>query len=171
MDFFYNCEIKRNFKEILDVEFDVDTVLNVGGKEYKIKARIDRVDINEDGTRYIIDYKTGKADNPLYKNFIENCNFTREIVASNIKSFQLIIYKYLYEQKYGKQIDNCALYSIKECKMYNLFNDKQDKEKNFELTIKQLKYIISDINSDEPFRSENYDTVNCEKCPYFYLCR
>ena len=171
LDLLYNNETKRNFKEILNAEFDVDSMISIDGKDYKLKARIDRIDINEDGTRYIIDYKTGKADNPLYKNFIEDCSFTREIIANNIKSFQLIIYKYLYEKKYGNQIDNCIIYSIKDCKVYSLFDEKSDKVNVFDSTIKQLKYIISEINSDEPFRSEIYDNVNCEKCPYFYLCR
>lgn len=171
MDFFYDNEIKRNFKEVINVEFDVNSVLKIGDKAYKLKARIDRADVNEDGTRYIIDYKTGKADNQLYKSFVDSSTFTREIVAKNIKSFQLIIYKYLYEQKYGTQIDNCIIYSIKDCKKYDLFDEKKDKTDIFKSTIKQLKYIVSEINSDEPFRSESYDNVNCEKCPYFYLCR
>ena len=171
MDFFYNNEIKRKFKEVLNVEFDADSVLNINGKDYNLKARIDRADINEDGTIYIIDYKTGKAEPPLYKTFIEDCDFTREIIAGNIKSFQLIIYKYLYEKKYGKQIDNCLIYSIKDCKRYALFNEKSDNLRLFDSTIKQLKYIISEINGDEPFRSEFYDDVKCERCPYFYLCR
>jgi len=171
MNVFYDNEIKRKFKEVLNAEFDVDSVLNVDGKDYKLKARIDRVDMNEDGTICIIDYKTGKAETSLYKNFIEDCDFTREIVADNIKSFQLIIYKYLYEEKYGKQIDNCLIYSIKDCKTNALFNEKNDKINTFDSTIRQLKYIISEINSDEPFRSEIYDNVKCETCPYFYLCR
>ncbi|MBO7431687.1 MAG: PD-(D/E)XK nuclease family protein [Elusimicrobia bacterium] len=171
MDFFYENEIKRNFKEVLDVEFDADSTINVEGKDYKLKARIDRADINEDGTIHIIDYKTGKGDTPLYRKFIEDCDFTREIVAGNIKSFQLIIYKYLYEKKYGKDIDNCVIYSIKDCKIHPLLNEKNDKKTVFNSTIRQLKYIISEINSDEPFKSEIYDNVKCERCPYFYLCR
>ena len=78
---------------------------------------------------------------------------------------------YLYEKKYGKDVDNCVIYSIKDCKRYALFNEKSDNLRVFDSTIEQLKYIISEINSDEPFRSEIYDDVKCEKCPYFYLCR
>ena len=85
MNSFYNNEIKRKFKEVLNVEFDVDSVLNVNGKNYKLKARIDRIDMNEDGTKCIIDYKTGKADNSLYKHFVDTNIFTREIIVNNIK--------------------------------------------------------------------------------------
>lgn len=171
MNLFYNKETERKFKEVLDVEFNVDAALNVDGKKYKLEARIDRTDINEDGTTYIVDYKTGKAGSPLYRNFTEDGSFTREIVAKNIKSFQLIIYKYLYDMKFTREIDDCVIYSLRDCKLYNLFNTKNDKNKVFASAIKQLKYIISEINSDEPFKSESYDNVNCEFCPYFYLCR
>ena len=34
-----------------------------------------------------------------------------------------------------------------------------------------VKFIIADINNDEPFKSEVYDNVMCEKCPYFFLCK
>ena len=48
---------------------------------------------------------------------------------------------------------------------------KKDKKVDFDILLKQLKFIIADINNDEPFKSEVYDKVNCETCPYFYLCR
>ena len=105
------------------------------------------------------------------KNIIDTDNFTREIVSKNIKSFQLIIYKYLYESQFEKEIDNCVLYSIKNFKFEKLFDEKQDKKMLYTSTIRQLKYIISEINSDKPFKSEPYDNVKCETCPYFYLCR
>ena len=171
MNLFYDKEVKRNFKEVSDVEFNVDAALNVDGKKYKLEARIDRADINEDGTTCIIDYKTGKAGSPLYRNFVEDSSLTREIIAQNIKSFQLIIYKYLYEMNFTRKIDDCIIYSLRDFKLYNLFNKKDDKNKIFASAIRQLKYIISEINSDEPFKSESYDNVNCEFCPYFYLCR
>ena len=169
---FYENEIKRKFSEILDVEFDVISTISIDGKKYILNSRIDRLDINEDKKLTLIDYKTGKVEAPLYKkNFIDTNNFTREIVLKNIKSFQLIIYKYLYENKFEKEIDNCVLYSIKNFKFEKLFDEKQDKKMLYNSTIRQLKYIISDINSDKPFKSELYDNVKCETCPYFYLCR
>ena len=169
---FYENEIKRKFSEILDVEFDVISTISIDGTKYILNSRIDRLDINEDKKLTLIDYKTGKVEAPLYKkNFIDTNNFTREIVLKNIKSFQLIIYKYLYENKFEKEIDNCVLYSIKNFKFEKLFDEKQDKKILYDSTIRQLKYIISDINSDKPFKSELYDNVKCETCPYFYLCR
>jgi len=168
----YKNEIERKFSEVLNVEFDVNSTINVDGKIYILDSRIDRLDINEDKTLTLIDYKTGHIDNPLYKkSFQDTDKFTREIVSKNIKSFQLIVYKYLYENKFGKEIDNCVLYSIKNCEFKKLFDEKQDNKVLYDSMIRQLKYIISEINSDNPFKSEQYDNVNCETCPYFYLCR
>lgn len=169
---FYENEIERKFSEIVNVEFNVSSTINIDDKIYTLDSRIDRLDINEDKTLTLIDYKTGKVEAPLYKkNFFDTDNFTREIVSKNIKSFQLIIYKYLYESKFKKEIDNCMLYSIKSFKFEKLFDEKQDKKMLYDSTIRQLKYIISEINGDKPFKSEQYDNTKCETCPYFYLCR
>ena len=169
---FYENEIKRKFVEVLDVEFDVNSSINIDGKKYMLTSRIDRLDIDENKKLTLIDYKTGSPQSPLSKkNFLDTDNFTREIISKNIKSFQLIIYKYLYENEFDKEIDNCVLYSIKDCKLENLFDEKQDKKMLYASSIKQLKYIISEINSDKPFKSECYDDTKCETCPYFYLCR
>lgn len=171
LNLFYDNETGRDFKEILDVECNIASAINIVGKDYRLNAKLDRIDMKDDGTINIIDYKTGKVTKPLPKKIISDCNFNREIIKNNIKSFQLIIYKYLYEKKYEQKIDNCALYSIKNCDLCYLLNEKQDRENIYNSTIEQLKYIISEINSDEPFKSEIYDYTNCEDCPYFYLCR
>ena len=169
---FYENETKRKFVEVLDVEFDVNSSINIDGKKYMLTSRIDRLDIDENKKLTLIDYKTGSLQSPLSKkNFLDTDNFTREIISKNIKSFQLIIYKYLYENKFKKEIDNCVLYSIKNFKFEKLFDEKQDKKMLYDSTIRQLKYIISEINSDKPFKIELYDNVKCENCSYFYLCR
>ena len=42
---FYENEIKRKFVEVLDVEFDVNSSINIDGKKYMLTSRIDRLDI------------------------------------------------------------------------------------------------------------------------------
>ena len=54
----------------------------------------------------------------------------------------------------------------------NEYDTKEYLEKvDFDILLRGLKFIIADINNDEPFKSELYDDVACERCPYFYLCR
>ncbi len=169
---FRNAEIKRPFKIVLETEKDFSSQIEVNQTKYNLVARMDRIDENEDSTISIIDYKTGSTDVPLAdKKFIfDETKFCRETVTKNIKSFQLIIYKYLYEQKYpNKIISQVLLYSLKDSSTIPLL--KENTKISFDILIKQLKFIIADINNDEPFRSEIYDNVNCEKCPYFFLCK
>ena len=169
---FMKAEIKRDFKQVLDTEKDFSSKVEVNGTKYNLVSRMDRIDENEDGTISIIDYKTGNAAAPVaVKNFVsDESSLCRQVIAKNIKSFQLIIYKYLYEQlNKDKVVRNAMLYSLKDSKTTLLL--KQDSKIDFSVLLEQFKLIISDINNDEPFRSELYDDVECEKCPYFYLCR
>ena len=170
---FKNAEIKRPFKSILETEKDFSSQIEVNQTKYNLIARMDRIDEKEDSTISIIDYKTGSVDNPLatYKSFIfDETKFCREIISKNIKSFQLIIYKYLYEQNCpNKTVSEAMLYSLKDSTRTPLL--KKDAKINFDILLKQLIFIIADINNDEPFRSEVYDNVMCEKCPYFFLCK
>ncbi len=170
---FRENELQRNFKQVLETEQDFSSSIDVNGVKYNLVSRMDRIDENEDGTISIIDYKTGGADTLADKGFIyDESSFNRQIIAKNIKSFQLIIYKYLYEQKYpNKTVSQVMLYSLKDSTIIPLIKEKNKEKINFDILIKQLKFIIADINNDEPFKSEVYDNVMCEKCPYFFLCK
>lgn len=173
IDNFYVNELNRPFTKIIGSELVLKSSIDINDKKYNLEARIDRIDEKEDGTAEIIDYKTGIVKAPLSdRKYIEKqTEWTRKIIANNIKSFQLILYKYLYEKNFGKQVDNCYLYSLKTGSLKGLFSQKQDKLKVYNEAIEQMKYIIAEINSDEPFKAESYDDVDCKLCPYFYLCR
>ncbi len=168
---FYNNELERKFKIILGCETDVVSLINIFGTDYRLKARIDRIDETEDGKTVIIDYKTGTIKNPLSLRKYVDENYSRQTVSKNINSFQLIIYKYLYEKSFGKTVDDCYLYSLKNCELKKLFTKEENKNETYSSALEQLKFVIAEINGDEPFKSESYDKVKCERCPYFYLCR
>ena len=105
------------------------------------------------------------------KNFsLDETNLSRQTISENIKSFQLIIYKYLYEQNNkNKTVKDVMLYSLKDSTTTSLL--KENTKIDFDILLGALKFIVSEINSDEPFKSEIYDDTDCQKCPYFYLCR
>jgi len=173
---FYENEQKRDFKEILEAESKFTSKIEIAGGIYNLKLKIDRIDQNNDGNLYVIDYKTGSIENPLKSKLTDPINGDRrEFIQKNIKSFQLPIYKFVYEEKNpNKKIENCILYSIRDCKNIYLFDTKmsqEDRQNIYNICIDQLKYIISEINSDISFKSEQYDKIRCETCPYFYLCR
>lgn len=170
---FRETEIARPFKQVLDTEKEFKYEIEVNQTKYNLVSRMDRIDENEDGTISIIDYKTGNIYAPLAgdKNFsIEETKLSRQTISENINSFQLIIYKYLYERNNkDKTVKDVMLYSLKDSTTVPLL--KEDTKIDFDILIRGLKFIIADINNDEPFKSELYDDVECEKCPYFYLCR
>ncbi|MDD3922985.1 MAG: PD-(D/E)XK nuclease family protein [Endomicrobiaceae bacterium] len=172
---FYENEKIRDFKEILETEFPIVTTIRIGDESYNLKVKVDRIDKNISDNIYIIDYKTGSIVSPVTTKVSgEIKGDRREFIQQNIKSFQLPIYKYVYESKFSHNIDNCMLYSLRDGTKIYLFKEKlsqEDKINIYNTCIEQLKYIISEINSDEPFKSEIYDEPNCTNCPYFYLCR
>ena len=165
-------EIQRNFKKILYTEKEFSSQIEINGKKYNLMSKMDRIDENEDGTISIIDYKTGEIKAPLSCTDItlDESTLSRKEIAENINSFQLIIYKYLYElNNTDKTVSRVMLYSLKNLTFQPLFKDKNKTE--FDTLIGMLKFVIADINGDEPFKAELYDDVKCEQCPYFYLCR
>lgn len=180
---FRKAEIERPFKQVLFTEKDFNSQIEVNQKKYNLTSRMDRIDENEDGTVSIIDYKTGSADAPFKETKVvfDETELCRQKISESINSFQLIIYKYLYEQNNkDKTVKDVMLYSLKETATIPLIKEKikpkkdkktEDKKVDFDMLLKQLKIVIADINNDEPFKSEIYDKVNCETCPYFYLCR
>lgn len=173
LDKFRENEIERPFKQVLCTEKDFNSQIEVSRNKYNLISRMDRIDENEDGTISIIDYKTGNVKDPLLsdKNFsLDETNLSRQTISENIKSFQLIIYKYLYEQNNNdKTVKDVMLYSLKDSTMTSLL--KENTKIDFDILLRALKFIVAEINSDEPFKSEIYDDTDCQKCPYFYLCR
>jgi len=173
---FYENETKRDFKEIIEAESKFISKIEVNRTIYNLKLKIDRIDKNNDGSIYIIDYKTGSIEKPLKSKLSDEITGDkREFIQKNIKSFQLPVYKFVYEEKNpGKTIDNCILYSVRDCNKIYLFDTgmtHEDRQHIYNTCLDLLKYIISEINSEMPFKAEPYDKVRCETCPYFYLCR
>jgi len=171
-DFYKNEQSpERNFNMIIGTESKMDTTITLNNTQYTLTAQIDRTEIDSNGKIYIIDYKSGStAKIPSNKILEKSYIYSRENIKNNIKSFQLPIYKYIYENKNGTTVENCMLYSLKEAETKPLFNKGLNTDLYNEY-INQLKFIIEEINSNIPFKQESYDdTEKCKNCPYFFLC-
>lgn len=176
MSDFYENEMSRNFKRILQSEYRQTAVIDIGRQAYNFKVKIDRIDENDDGSIWIIDYKTGSVKNPLSSKINDLTQSGREFAQKNIRSFQLPVYKYVYENcgDGNAKVENCVLYSLRDGEKKYLFKEKTDpggKNDVYDVCIGHLKALISEINGDEPFRAEKYDNPDCMSCPYFYMCR
>ena len=171
-DFYKNEQSsKRKFNTIIGTESKIDSTINVGSTKYTLTAQIDRTETDVDGKIYIIDYKSGSINKKPDNNILEKTyTYSRENIKKYIKSFQLPIYKYIYEKETGTTVENCMLYSLKTTDIKPLFEKELNKTLYNEY-INQLKFVIEEINSDIPFKHEIYDdTEKCKNCPYFFLC-
>ena len=167
----------------LEVPCRMDIYLEDGRRVY-IKGVLDRVERDENGTIWVIDYKTGsKAKMP------KNTSTTpdREAIRHGIVSFQLPLYLLLCNRHYGlgsKWAEmNAALYklrcltdssNLKALQQHILFADK---DLSADIVngcyVPALKTLINEILDPAiPFTPDLSDLSYCRSCPYRrHLCR
>ena len=149
---FLEYERKREFESVFYAEKKVDAEIKSQNNVYKLTAYIDRVDKLSGNSYAIIDYKTGNISAPVsVKNF-------------EVKSFQLIMYKYIVETAQNLNIAGAMLLSVKNSSAVHLPHDAYDK------CLDALREVLDKINSSGDFECAR-DKTKCEKCGYFYICR
>ena len=88
--------------KIIDLEKELQGHITIGGREVKLKGKIDRID-NLDGFFRIIDYKTGLVK----ENELNMINRDFDLIFNDYsfsKSFQLYFYMFLFNQ--SNDVDN-----------------------------------------------------------------
>lgn len=114
---------------------------------FKIEGTIDRIDFN--GKNYqIIDYKSGKVDNSIKKDF------------EKITDFQLVFY-YLLTEKY---------LDVEGAYYYDLSSGTLKKEMQLEEKKEFLKTVFEKLNEKEIDFSKCDDIKYCKFCPYKIIC-
>ncbi|MDR0401449.1 MAG: PD-(D/E)XK nuclease family protein [Endomicrobium sp.] len=163
-------ERKRSYKVICESEKEYFSNIKTDfGNIYKLGCRIDRVD-NCDENYAILDYKTGSINDFIiskkYFSLLYD-NFDRQNIKKAIKSLQLPLYKYIYENETGFTKTECAIYDIKNIRLIEFPKQKEIYDK----CICIIKSILDDINLREEFEFDSKDKVDCKSCMYFYICR
>ncbi|MCX5748965.1 MAG: PD-(D/E)XK nuclease family protein [Candidatus Saganbacteria bacterium] len=171
LDSFLAFEKDRNIRKIICLEEKVDGLIG----DFNFTAKIDRIDELEDGTILVIDYKTGDIEKLPSKNDGSLLNLSdRKTIKKIIKSFQLPIYLHLAEKELKFSKMNAALYGIKTTEIKPLWKDEAEDRKQHLLTvyIGLLKKILNEIiDPDVNFMADDEDEKQCDRCPYFYMCR
>jgi len=170
---FLDNETKRGVKKIMCLEKTFSDKISLSCGIFNFKAIVDRIDLLDDLSLLVLDYKTGNTNILPQTNIdkIKEAGFTRVSIKNSIKSFQLPIYLYVVgnDKKYESSSMNAALYSIKEpgnIKM--LFRE----EKLMQVYMQALDIVMKDIlNPNLPFEADPSDIGHCNFCPFFYLCR
>lgn len=142
-------------ERIEDIEMTLDAV-QVG--ENFISGKIDRIEVNPDGTYELYDYKTGKP-----------VNETKVAPGEEKEGYynQLCFYKYAFEKLTGKQVVKTGL----------IYVENHQKNVYKELTAKDTEYIENKIKEVyENINALKFDAVcdeksdNCKYCEYKQLC-
>jgi len=166
---------ERGVKKILLLEKDISLEnMRLGAKNLKFKYRIDRIDLLEDGSLLIIDYKTGGSGKaPAEWRILEKMELERKIIKEKISSFQLPIYYYFIEQQYKDKVVNAALYSLRDCELKYFFKDKelQERDQKQACCLKALDFIISQILDPEVDFVADEDEEFCQHCEFLNICR
>ena len=138
----------------------------------KIKGKADRIDSIGAITR-IVDYKTGLADNKELK--FEDWDVIRTD-ANLAKSFQLLMYAFLYQKMNPAITENIlsGIITFRELSA-GLKTVKANGSELLNTTILnefefQLQKLMSDIfNPDLPFK-QTTEIENCEYCAFKGIC-
>ncbi len=178
---FLNQEVKliselaaeKKLLTILKLEEELYSSVEIQGLNVKVKGKTDRID-SITGTIRVIDYKTGNVESKELK--MDSIDDLEGKTSLN-KSFQLLLYAYLYKKSYPN--DSRSIYpsiisfrNIKSgAQMLSIDNNKGEVSNSFlEEFESHLKNLLSGIfNTEIPF-SQTADKKICLYCPYKKLC-
>ncbi len=144
--------------------------------DFKLKAKVDRVDELDDGTLLVVDYKTGgKIEMPgRLQKLQEMPAKDRQAMKKAIKSFQMPIYISIFLDKYpGKEVNAC-LYNLRETRLSLCFKkqDLAERTESLSLIMAAAQNLIQEIiDPAVPFVADFSDAWQCENCSFRSLCR
>lgn len=151
---FYPKMILTPFERVVSIEEE----LEVFYEQWKIKGTIDRVDVNDDGTYTIYDYKTGNGVNYKY-------DVKKGGKKENYYN-QLMFYKLLYELKYPERVVSKAILLYPETQTCIGKSFTKDEMQMLKDNIKYVYENIQDLN----FAPCVKDKSICDECSYNQLC-
>lgn len=177
---FFEAEKLRPVRSIYCLEQTFLQEISFASQKAVFKGKIDRVDILEDESLLVLDYKTGGSDLIPARGFsLEGGYPARLEMKKKIRSFQLPIYLLLCRSPFGREAMNAGLYHIRACdkngRLKTLFKEEtgsEEREEVLERLLSALGGLVEEIrDSSLPFEADEDDAFYCKSCPYFCLCR
>jgi ATP-dependent helicase/nuclease subunit B len=149
------------------------------GRKVKVKGVLDRIERDEEGLVWVIDYKTGSKIKLPRATAVSKVS-DRKAIKQEITSFQMPMYLLLCDQHYGLGSGwsgmNAALYGLRGLAGSSnlnalrtiLFKQGDNQDKIVEgIYVPALKVIIEEILDPEiPFAHDPSDFGYCRSCPY-----
>ena len=156
------------------LEQHMTTALSIGDFTVKLQGMTDRAEL-VDGIVTIADYKTGNSGSTSNKLAIDDITLLKSDTKYS-KSFQLLMYAWLYSQAYGLPASGLrsGIYWLRNADAnYQSFtmagSDIIDKSKlaSFEELLKEILLEIVDTNN--PF-TKTEDIKRCQYCDFVRIC-
>ncbi|MDD5259434.1 MAG: PD-(D/E)XK nuclease family protein, partial [bacterium] len=143
--------------------------------DFKLVAKVDRVDELDDGTLLVVDYKTGgKVELPAKLQKLREMPLDRQAMKKTIKTFQMPIYISIFrDSQPGREVNAC-LYNLRETRLSMCFKKMEAAEKaeSLELIMAAAQNLIKEIiDPAVPFTADFTDAWQCENCSFKSLCR
>jgi ATP-dependent helicase/nuclease subunit B len=153
---FLDVEAERTeakVKEVLFIERKFEDIIQLSCGPVKFSYRVDRVDLLNDGTVMILDYKTGGSD-AMPTAFEATPDICRQSLRDELKSFQMPLYLYYLDRQYPNTNVNAGLYQLRTMNIDAFITSKTkmarpDMVAHF---LKALDFVMTEIFSQEiPF--------------------
>jgi ATP-dependent helicase/nuclease subunit B len=185
MQAFLEHEGRRQVSRIVSLEKEYLGKIATHAGVFACKARIDRIDVMNDSSVLVIDYKSGSADimPGVDPDRIAQADGREELKAV-VKSFQLPLYLHLVDTQSGFPTvkTNAGLYSLRDIGAtakatgMKLLLSKPEyvarKNEIMDAFMDALGRLFSEIlNPELAFRADTSSENKCKFCPFVYMCR
>jgi hypothetical protein len=173
---FLQFERQRKVKRIISLEAARPAAsIRLGERQFSFKYRIDRIDLLDNESLLVLDYKTGsnvKAPDRLDK--LESMEMSRDEIKKHVHSFQLPIYYYFTREDFKDKHLNAALYGFSGTNLEYFVRENQadTADKVMDLCLQALKVVLEEIiDPGTDFYPDTSDERACQYCPFSALCR
>ncbi len=152
---FLDFEAARSVKQVLHIESQFDGEIALSCGTVKFVYKVDRVDLMDDGTVMILDYKTGSVDVfPKGPEDIQRLELSRKSIYEQVRSFQLPLYIHYLKKRFPGRPLNAGLYNVRNPEIKTFFKESRDADLEEHLApyMKALDYVMAEIfNLNIPF--------------------
>jgi ATP-dependent helicase/nuclease subunit B len=172
---FLEKEAQRGVKTVISLEQERREALPLDCGIFNFTYRIDRIDLLEDESLLVIDYKTGSTDlKPAPFAAIAAKGLSRRELKKSLKSFQMPLYLYFSGRKYPADAINAGLYSLRSASI-NLLLRADELERKDAATGVYLACLnslfLELLDPRTPFSFDEDNALFCAGCPFSCLCR
>lgn len=170
----YLLELKNlgQHLQIIGLEVPLEATIQSNGQEIRLQGKSDRIDRIGDVVR-IVDYKTGLADDKELK--FNDYELLQHDAVLN-KSFQLLMYAWMYHRQHSNQGFKLqsGIITFRELsagfKAVQVEKDANLTSEKLDLFQQQLEQLLEKLLSPAESFEQTVEIENCTYCPFKGVC-